>query len=161
MALVQASLKSELVTIFSSRLASPDIIAQRLAQAYTTYALAGMFGASTPVILPTHTAALQNSLKGAISNPKAGSAALFAQAWVSGLTSFWLTPPVLVAGAQVGTVTAIPGAAALVAPLTALFLNLKASYDSVGDGLSLALHGASLTVLSTVAPPPGTVLTLL
>jgi hypothetical protein len=161
MPLIQATLQNALEAIFIAKPPSAQAVAQQMATAYQAYAQTGLFGASIPAITPVSVAGLQNALLAAISNPKVGTAVQIAQAWSTGLLAFWLTPPVLVTGVQVGTVTLVPGAALIVAPLTGIFQNLKATEAIAAQAISSILHTATLTVTAVVAPPPATILTLL
>lgn len=165
MALVKAPLKSALEGIFdgsadTSPPAGPDGFpstavdaGNKLAAAYTGYAGAGMFGAST-VDVSLQEAALAATLAASLTVP--GTPATHAAAWGAGLAVFWLGAPV--AGAQSGVTVPPTGAAALVAALTAAFANTAASASDAAQALADALDVCTKTVTAAVAPPPGTVL---
>jgi len=161
MALNFAQLTDAFASIFSEQPAQSVLVAQKLASAYTTYASAGLFGASAPVLLPSNTLALQVLLAQAIAVPQVGNPALFGAAWAQGLLAFWATPPPPVVGAQVGIVTVIVGAAVVAVPITSACANLAATPRVTATLIATAVHAATLTVTATVAPPPGTILTLL
>ncbi len=166
MALVKATLKSALLAVFDGTAdTSPvdgnpdgtptdaDDAGARLAAAYTDYAGAAMFAAST-VDVSSKEAALATTLGGSLELP--GLAATHAAAWGAGLAAFWLGAPV--AGAQSGVTVPPTGGAALVAALTTLFANTANTADDAADGLANALDICTKTVTAAVAPPPGTVL---
>jgi len=155
-ALNPTQLSSDLEDVFASLPASASDAADALALAYGTYAAGGQFGASMPNIPPANVDALAAALLAAIAVPAAGNPATIAASWAAGLTAFWLGVPV--AGVPAGATVGCPGAASLVATLTAVFANVANTSASCAAGLSAALHGATITVTAAVAPPPGTVL---
>jgi len=159
MALNPVQLTQQLITIFQAMLPSPGVVASQLANAYTAYAKGGQFGASTPFILPTNTAALQGPLLAALLVPAAGNPATFAAAWAAGVVAFWAGVPIV--GPQVGTVIPPIGAAALSGVLIPVFSNIASTAPLTAALLAGALHTATLTTSSTVAPPPATVLPIL
>ena len=153
MPLVQSTLKSALQSVFESQPGSASQAASQLAQAYATYAQAGIFGASTIPSLDALQAGLESQLTSGFSSM---SAAGVAAAFASGLGTGWIGVPV--AGAQAGATVACPGAAAIVAGLTALFISMPESASDAADQLATILHGATQTVTAAVVPPPGTIL---
>lgn len=158
MPLVSATLGSAIKSVFEGY-PSPSGCADGLANAYYSYASAGMFGASTPTIPPANKSAMASTLQSAISDPSNGSASSFASAWASAVTTFWIGVPVT--GAQTGATVGCPGAASLSGSLTSIFGNTSNTFQSVADDLANALHTATLTTTAAVVPPPGTVLPIL
>jgi hypothetical protein len=148
-----SSLTQAFVAIFAAPQPTPAVAAQKMAQAYFSYASAGTFGPNLPV-LAGRDSALQSTLLGAIAAPAAGSPATFGAAWNTGLLAFWAAVPVT--GAQVG-VTAPPTAPCTPA-VTAAVSNPVLPAAAVAAALATALHTCTLTVLATVAPPPSTVI---
>jgi hypothetical protein len=156
MALNPASLIQGLTVLFSGPAQSPQAAATQMANLYAAYAALGVFGASTPVFTGSEKQLLASTLAQTFSTPGPNPAA-FGTVWSKGLTAFWLTPPIVVAGVQSGVVTAIPGAATLPASLGALVAIPSNSPATAASKLANALHTATQTVVATVAPPPGTV----
>ena len=134
--------------------------AKQMASIYSSYAMQGMFGASAPVFTGLEQQVLAATLAAVFSLPAPNPAA-FGMAWSSGLTTFWLAPPIVVVGAQAGVVTAIPGAAAVTAQLLALVATPGNPAPVAATLLATALHAATMTAVATVAPPPGTLLPIL
>lgn len=134
--------------------------AKKMAEIYARYASQGAFGASLPQFTGAEKAVLASTLAVVFASAAPNPAA-FGTAWSTGLTTFWLAPPIIVAGAQAGVVTAIPGAAAVVAALSALVAVPSNTAAAAAAQLSSALHAATMTCIATVAPPPGTVLPIL
>lgn len=156
MPLSQASLASDLQSLFSSLPATPSDCADGMAQAYYTYASVAMFGASVPTILPALKTAMAATLLAAITNPLAGTSAALANAWASAVGTFWTAIPVT--GAQAGATAGCPGAPSMTTPLTTLFSALGNTAAACANGLAAQLHTATSTVTAAVAPPAGTVL---
>jgi len=154
MTLDPSALETAIADVFASMPASPAEAAEALASAYRDYAAAGMFGASTIAFTGLEVTALTATLAGGMVVP--GAAAVFAAAWATGITAFWIAVPVV--GAQTGATVGAPGAAALTATLTAVFSNLANTAETASAGLAAALHTATQTVTAIVAPPPATVL---
>jgi hypothetical protein len=127
----------------------------KIAKAYTNYAGAAMFAAST-VNVSSKESALATTLGAALVAP--GAPATAAAAFGAGLTTFWTGAPV--AGAQSGVTVPPTGAAALVAALTTLFGNAANTAAAAASGLAAALDTCTKTVTAAVAPPPGTVLVI-
>lgn len=80
-------------------------------------------------------------------------------AFANGLTAFWLTPPVVFAGAPPGAVTAVGGTAALGPALTSVFASNiagKLSKQACADAIAAVIHTFTLTVIVThpVTPTP-------
>lgn len=168
MALVKATLKSALQAIFDGTAdtspidgnpdgmpSSANDAGARLAKAYTDYAGAGTFGASTVTAgVLTKESALASTLGGSLSVP--GSAATHAAAWGSGLTAFWTGVPVV--GAQAGATVPPTGSAALVSALTSVLGDTSKTAAEQAQAIADALDTCTKTVTAAVAPPPGTVL---
>lgn len=161
MPLNPVSLTLALTAVFQSFPPTAALCAAGMASAYSSYAAAGMFGAGVPLITGSNTSAMTALLLAAIASPLTGNPAAFGAAWSAGLTAFWMTPPIVVTGAQSGVVTGIPGAAAVAVPLGAAAANLTNTAPVFAAILAAALHAATLTTLATVAPPPGTIITIL
>lgn len=160
MALQQSLLASQFTTILQAYLPSAALVAKQLAIAYTTYAQAGQFGASVPTLLPISTTVLEQALLSATLVPAAGSPVLLATAWATGLAGFWI-PGTPVVGPQVGVVNGCAGAALVIPPLTAAFLNVFSTAQLTASLMASAIHTATITTTATVSPPPSTVLPLL
>ena len=129
-----------------------------MAALYAAYAQTGMFGASLPVFTGAEKAALAAKLAAVFSLPAPNPAA-FGTAWSTGLTAFWLTPPIVVTGVQSGAVTALAGGATVSGVLAAIGPSNLAPVAA--SKVASALHTATLTCIATVAPPPGTLVTIL
>jgi hypothetical protein len=145
---------------FTALLAGPPLgplpAAAKMADIYATYAATGLFGASLPVFTGAEKAVLAATLAAIFALPVPNPAA-WGTAWSAGVTTFWLAPPIAVAGPQVGVVTAVPGAASLIATLTAQVLIPFNPAPVAAALIAAALHAATQTVAATVAPPPATV----
>jgi hypothetical protein len=134
--------------------------AKKMANIYATYAKAGMFGLSVPQFTGAEEAILAATLAAVFALPVPNPAA-FGLAWSAGLTTFWLAPPILVTGVQAGAVAAIPGAAAVTAPLLALVAIPANPAPVAASMLAVALHAATMTCIAAVVPPPGTTLPII
>ena len=154
MPLNPTQLRQDLNKILSDVNQKPPQIASALANAYQNYALTGEFQPGFLPFLPTNVALLQQSLLAAIQIP-AGNPVLFAQAWSTGLTAYWLTPPVVITG---GTVLGVPGVLAATPLLTTLFANIQATVPSTASGLASILDTVSRTVAGLVSPSISVVL---
>jgi len=161
MPLNPAQLTSGLTSVLQAFLPNGALVAKQMAAVYTSYAAAGLFGASAPVLTPAHTAALEGALLGALTlPPQAGTPANLANAWAAGLLAFWI-PGTPVAGAQVGTVIACAGSALVVGPMIAAFTNIYSTAPLTAALMASAIHAATITTTAAVVPPPGTILPLL
>ena len=158
MALSQSDLKAALKAVFDAMPASHNAAAADLAAAYHDYAGGGLFGTSVPTLDDARRDAMAATLLAARATPASGLPATFAGAWTSALATYWTGAPVT--GAQTGSTVGCPGAALQLAALTALFANLANTAETCATGLAAALHTATGTVTASVAPPPGTVLTI-
>jgi hypothetical protein len=152
----QPALAAALQATFESMPAAAADAADALANDYATYASAATFGASQLEVSEAVATAMGDTLFAAISVPASGLPATFAAAWAAAVAAFWVGLPVV--GAQSGATAGCPGAASIAATLTAVFANLANSAGVCAVALAAALHGATLTVTATVAPPAGTVL---
>jgi hypothetical protein len=166
-ALVPATLSSGFLQLAKYNPPSARLAARQFAAIYTSYAKTGNGGAGFVTLLPPvgtrhpEQIRLENAIYTAVAVPATGTPPTAAAAWVTGLTSFWLTPPVAITGAQSGVVAAFLGAPALLAALTALFSNPLNTPTIFANSMANALHAATLTVGGLVAPPPATPFTLL
>lgn len=159
MSLSESTLASSLESMLGIAQPSAAAAAAAMAEAYDTYAADGMFGASSPQIPPTARAAMAATILGAISAPASGSPATIAGAWASGVAAYWTGVPVV--GAQTGATGGCPGAASLAGSLSAVFANTTNTAATCAAGMAAAIHAATITTTATVAPPAGTVLTIL
>ena len=162
MALIKSSLESALVVALSASPASSIAAAKGMADAYATYAGAAMAGVTLPVFTGLEKNALMSQLIAAIAVPLVGSPATLATAWSSGVSAFWLTPPVVFVGPGLaGTVSGFTGQSALQSSLQTAFLMLTNSISQTAALMASALDVATKTVQATIAPPPGTIVMLL
>ena len=164
MALLPSALQAPLLALFSQKpTPSAQESSAKMAQAYYNYALAAMAPAGSVVISPSAETLLQQTLYAAMAVPLVGLPITMATAWGLGVAAFWLLPPVVVAvPPAAGAVTQSATAAALITPaLTALFLNPLNTPQITASGMSTILHAGTITVMATVAPPPGTLVPLL
>jgi len=156
---------SSMVAGFTGLFSGPALgafpAAQKMADIYASYAALGLFGVNKPIFTGAEKTMLANTLAAVFSLPAPNPAA-WGTAWSSGLTAFWLAPPIIVTGpAQAGLVTAIPGALSLIGVLAAQTAAPSNPPPVVAAYLANALHVATLTTLATVAPPPSTIVPLL
>jgi hypothetical protein len=163
-ALDKSSLASGLEAIFKEQPSSGAQAASKIASKYDAYCKGGQAGPGLPLITPAAKKALEGHLAAAMAVP-AGDAVAVASAFSTGIMAYWMTPPVpCVGGAASGVVTAMPGAGAVVGPLTAAFKNTKNSETAIANQIASALDVATRTVLVTYAtptptpPPPATVM---
>lgn len=123
---------------------------QRWADAYATYAA----DARSPIVghptgLAAHEPALASALTVAL---QARDASAFASAMDSGLTAFWLAPPVTFSGSPPGTVTAVGGTGTLAPVLLAVFAaNIagEVSNPASADAIAEAIDEFTRTVIVT------------
>ncbi len=155
MALVPATMVSGFTALFQGGALGAVAGANQMASIYASYAMTGMFGTSLPVFTGAEKGVLASTLAAVFALPAPNPGA-FASAWISGLTTFWLSPPIVVTGAQTGVVTAIVPAS-LTAALGALVATPMNTAAVAAARLAAALHTATLTCMATVAPPPATV----
>ena len=76
-------------------------------------------------------------------------------AFGSALSVFWAAVPIV--GAQSGSTTGCPGASSVPAQLIPIFLDFAATAEKSGQAMGAALHSATLTVTTALAPPPALV----
>jgi hypothetical protein len=160
MALIISVLQEGFRALFEANNLSPQSAANSLANTYRTYAQTGMFGAGIPVFTGIEEKVLASFLLASFSNPQPPNPAAWGLAWANGIASFWMTPPVLISGGQIGAVTAITGVLALPAALQAMLVPQQ-SAATAASTLAALLHATTLTVAATVSPPPGTLVTIL
>ena len=127
MALDSAGLGKGIADVFKSEPSSGAQAAAKIAAEYDKYAKKGQAGPGLPLVSPAAKAAMEGALAGALAS-SVGSAAAVAAAFSSGLTAYWMSPPVPFSGGPAtGVVTAVPGAGAIVGPLTGILKNTKNS----------------------------------
>jgi hypothetical protein len=154
MALVPATLATELTTAFLAGMAPGTTRAQqaqRIANAYNTYALVAQSCAGLPpsfVNLPTLTSLLQIAMTGHYLEP-----ATPARMWGDAFQAFWTGALFGVTG----TVTVIPGTAALKASLTSIFSSrtytpLPTTVNRIAT--TLDTFTKLVVVQDTAIPPP-------
>lgn len=154
-----SKLSSSLKDVFASMPASASDAADGMSDAYYDYASDATAGGGKVAIPGANKSALAAALLAAIGAPAAGSPVSISGAWASGVAAFWIGVPVT--GAQSGATVACPGAASLLASLTAIFANVANTADKAAAGVAAALDVATKTTTAAVAPPPGTTVTLL
>jgi hypothetical protein len=148
-------LASELEGVFSSEPPNGSVAAQRIAQAYDNYCKAGLAGGIPPVFTGTEAKRLEGPLANALNSKS--SAASVASAFASGLTAYWLQPPVIFAAPPVlGAATVIPGAQPMVNPLTGVLKNLSNGRPVAANKIAAELDKATKTVLVTFTAPQPT-----
>jgi len=154
MALVSDTLETALRQVLRTKPREVSVAARGLAEAYRTYTLTAQAGAALPLFLGTEVQGLETLLKNAM-RAESGTAVAAAQAWGSGISSFWLSsvaPVVFSDGVNVGPVPAVPGVPALVSALTALFSNGRVSEVAAARGLAQALDAATRTIVVLLQP---------
>ena len=158
MALDPGSLNSAVLAFMGATNPTTLDAANALADVYDAYAAGGLFGASVPT-LTGRKSLFASALAGGLA---AGNPLTAALALSGAVAAFWGTSPapIPVVGAQVGTVNGCPGAAAIPGALAAM-LAIPNTKETSAATLAGVLHTATLTVTANVAPPPGTVLSLL
>jgi len=155
MPLVVAQLQAELAAVFLAQPDSGAKSAKDMAAAYDNYCKAGLAGGAVPVFTATEVKRLEGLLAGALADPKVGSAANLAMAWMNGLNSYWLAPPVQFATPPIlGMVTAIAGIGAVSGGLTGVFSNTQNTEASAAQQIATILDAATKTVLVTFTAPP-------
>jgi len=164
MPLDMSSLARGLAAIFKSWPSNGTEAASKIAEEYDKYCRKGKAPPGSPVFTGAEKPALASVLAGAIGAP-GGSAAAAAAAFSSGIQAYWLSPPVpFVGGAASGVSSAMPGAAAIIGPLTGALSNLANSEEAIGQQIASQLDAATRTVLVIFAtptsgpPPPATVI---
>lgn len=150
MALNSAQLKNQIQGVFDQKLQDVSQIANKIARAYQSYAVAAQAPPGTPVILKgsesrLFEAALIQLMQGRLPAPAA------AQALGNAITAFWLLPPVLTGAG--GVVTAVLPVAAI-----AKMIGTNVS-DSSGAASSLAqsldIMTKTVFVTNPFPIPPG------
>jgi len=153
MPLDKSGLASELEAIFKDQLSSPAIVAQKMATAYDNYCQKGLAGGAKPILVGKK--ALEGTLAAAIASPATGAPPTLAGAWSAGIQAYWLAPPVVFATPPIsGLATTMPGAGAVVAALTAAFVNVANTEASIAQIMATTLDIATKTVLVTFTTPP-------
>ncbi len=154
MPLIVSTLSSLLETSFMSCPDSAQKSADDMATAYDTYCKAGLAGGIPPLFTGLEKQALMSILLAAIIS-KAGTPDQIAQAWSSGIQTYWLSPPVVFTAPPIaGLVTAVPGAGAVIAAISGVMANTKNTAASAAQGIAAALDAATKTVLVTFSSPP-------
>jgi hypothetical protein len=148
-----SNLAADIQAVFDSSPASAAEAAEGIAQAYYDYAQPALFGASIPVITTGMRDVMKATLETGVASP--GAAATIAASFSSAVLAFWSSPPPAVAGGSgSGAVVGCPGAAAITATLTTVFLNLANTSASAASGIASALITATLTVTALLTLPP-------
>lgn len=160
MPLIVSTLQAALQAVFEANLSSSQAAADALAKAYATYAQAGTFGASLPVFTGLEQKALSTTLLASFASPQPPNPAAWGAAWATGLANFWMAPPIVISGPQVGVVTGIVGAPLLATSLLAMIVPQQSAATAAAT-LAAQLHTATLTVIGVVSPPPFTGVTIL
>ena len=162
MPLIPSTLQQALSAAFKSHPDSPRVAAQKFAKAYADYAQTAMALSSRPLFTGLEAKLLEVTLYSAIANPKVGTPATLAAAWATGVASFWMAPPVVFTGGQVGAVLQAATVIPIITPgLTACFANLANTEDLAAMTMATILDAATRTVMVALAPPPGTTAPLL
>jgi len=154
MPVVVAQLASGLANVFRGQPGNGALAAMLIAGEYDAYCQAAMAPPGLPILTGAGKSALQGILTGALAS-SSGAAANVAQAFSTGIMAYWMSPPVMfVGGPASGVVTAMPGAPAVIGPITAALSNTMNSEDTIGQLIAAALDTATKTVLVTYATPP-------
>jgi len=154
MPLIPMTLQGPLTQLFTQTAPTPEQSAETMANAYAQYASTALFGAGVPIFTGLEKATMKATLL-AVLNPAIPNPAGFAGAWSSGISAFWLSPPIMVGGALAGPVTSVPGAASIVAAMLPLLIIPSKPAALAAAGLTAAIHAATLTTIATLQPPPG------
>lgn len=128
--------------------AAPEA-AEVMATAYVAYTATALFGAGLPIFTGAEKDVLKATIL-AVLNPALMNPAGLAGAWAAGITAFWSAPPIVVAGPAPGTVTACPGAAGLLASLTAVCVVPGQPAAVAAAGMALAIDIATKTTFATL-----------
>jgi hypothetical protein len=156
MPLIKENLAAELETTFLL-MSTPAISANKMAMAYDNYCKSGLAGGIPPVFTSLEVKKLEATLFSAIASPNAGSPAVIAAAWSSGIQAYWMTPPVLfTAPPVVGAVTVVTGIAAVASGLTGIFSNKNNTPSLAANGIADILDVVTKTVLVTFTAPTPT-----
>lgn len=147
MPLILPSLQQPLTALFSAGSQSPAQSAQMMADAYVAYTATALFAPSVPIFTGLEGKALMATLLAALA-PSAMNPAGLGTAWSSGITAFWTGPPIVCAGAAPGTVTAVPGAAAVVAALTAVCSVSGQAAAVAAANMAAAIDAATKTAIA-------------
>jgi hypothetical protein len=153
MALLVNQLYQDLLRVFKSYPGTARDAADRMAAAYASYASAATAGAGTVVLTGAERLLLTNTLYAAIADPTTGYPQKLAQAWGTGYTAFWMSPPIAVTGGVSGLVTAATGGPLLASTLTALYSNVYNTAEVAAHDTAVALDLATRTVIATITPP--------
>lgn len=129
--------------------------AQKMASIYATYAATGTFGPNLPVFTGLEQSVMAATLAAVFALPVPNPAA-WGTAWSAAVTTFWLSPPIVVVGPTPGTVTACPGAGAIVGALLAQVLIPFSPAPVAAAYLAGVLHTATSTTIATLNIPPPT-----
>lgn len=132
--------------------AAPDA-AKKMSDAYVAYTSTAIFGAALPVFTGTEGPKLMATLI-AVLNPALMNPAGLAGAWSAGILAFWTTPPIVCAGGTPGTVTAVPGASALLASMTAVCLIPGQPAAVAAAAMAACIDVATKTAVATLMVGP-------
>jgi hypothetical protein len=157
MPLVVSTLSDLLEASFVSYPGDAQRSADGMAMAYDTYCKSGLAGGVPPLFTGLEKQNLMGILLSSIMSKK-GTPDQIAQAWSSGIQTYWMSPPVVfTAPPIIGVVTAMPGAGAVIAAIKGVMANTDNTAASAAQGIAAALDAATKTVLVTFsAPPPPT-----
>jgi len=155
MPLVVATLENALRSIFQN---PPKVLfdtADKWAKAYADYAAQATTvpTPATPLFTGLEPELFRGTLIATWTEPKTGSPATAAQAFVTALTTFWTLPPVVfTAGADSGAPVAVPGVAGLVPCLTGIFANIGNTAETAAAGVAACLHAATVGIPMVLLP---------
>lgn len=169
MPLVSASMQSIFLRSFPYPNQPPNVeeAAKRYAEAYFSYAKGaiakGAVVQAPPVLTPANKEQLRRELLAAMKNPNSGTHIKMAKAWATGVSKFWLSPPVNFVAGPIVSITGtlvFPGQPILLATLLSLFVNNRNSISKAAGDLAKALDAATKTIIvnlqypNPAAPPP-------
>jgi hypothetical protein len=147
-------LTAGIVSVLKSQPSTGALAAKKLALEYDKYCKTAMAPPALPIFTGVEAMSLEGPLA-AVFSGGTGPAPAVAQAWATGIQAYWLAPPVMFVGGPVsGVATAMPGAPASIAPITAALTNLGNTEETFAQQLATALDIATKTVLVTFATPP-------
>lgn len=153
MPLIPATLVAGFTEVFQGPPLGPVAAAVQMANTYALYAQTGVFGPTLPIFTGLERASLAATLGQAMALPGPAPPA-FGAAWALGLNSFWLAPPIVVAGGGTGAVVSIFGTSSLAGTLDALVAIPFNPAPQAAALLATALDIATRTCIAAVVIPP-------
>lgn len=150
MPLLPIMLQEPLTRLFTEGATDPLKTATAMSDAYQQYTSLALFGAFPPVFTGLEKTLMKATILASLA-PGGMNPASLANAWSTGITSWWLLPPIVVGA---GVVSACPGALALVPAMTAVCSVPGQPAATAAAAMAQCIDIATRTTIATIIGSP-------